>query len=318
MNPTVPVAYKLLDRIPQAHNIQKARLWRAAYFDPLVENIPRSALARSIPPFHITKIYFVEGAVVTSNIGSRQSDRRKIKKLVAEYVEEKTMGSFIFITLPYLGRALIVGEWVAYIHGVKLPAAKCNHRVTVERFKELPTVLPSSETGGIEVSFTRATGVSHRLNDEKSRKGHDQGDRQEEEEEQPIHGRTEKIEKMGKKKDQRSDRNLPSLTLNISNKFDPTREYVIKSKYAQIRLYSSPQSPITLSKSLPCFDTSVMLFMSSSSNSSENMAFVSLICSDRPSLTPTMDPATDGCSPKSSEHMRKQHRSITNPTKSDI
>ncbi|URE42632.1 hypothetical protein MUK42_13591, partial [Musa troglodytarum] len=157
MNPTVPVAYKLLDRIPQAHNIQKARLWRAAYFDPLVENIPRSALARSIPPFHITKIYFVEGAVVTSNIGSRQSDRRKIKKLVAEYVEEKTMGSFIFITLPYLGRALIVGEWVAYIHGVKLPAAKCNHRVTVERFKELPTVLPSSETGGIEVSFTRAT-----------------------------------------------------------------------------------------------------------------------------------------------------------------
>ncbi|URE42630.1 hypothetical protein MUK42_13591 [Musa troglodytarum] len=98
MNPTVPVAYKLLDRIPQAHNIQKARLWRAAYFDPLVENIPRSALARSIPPFHITKIYFVEGAVVTSNIGSRQSDRRKIKKLVAEYVEEKTMGSVLLHT----------------------------------------------------------------------------------------------------------------------------------------------------------------------------------------------------------------------------
>ncbi|THU54287.1 hypothetical protein C4D60_Mb10t23450 [Musa balbisiana] len=86
MNPTVPVANKLLDRIPQAYNIQKARLWRAEYFDPLVENTSRSALASSIPPLHITKIYFVEGAVVvlllnlvTSNIGSRRSDRSRVR-----------------------------------------------------------------------------------------------------------------------------------------------------------------------------------------------------------------------------------------------
>ncbi|CAL9177372.1 unnamed protein product, partial [Musa hybrid cultivar] len=105
MNPTVPVANKLLDRIPQAYNIQKARLCRAAYFDPLVENTSRSALASSIPPLHITKIYFVEVAVVvlllnlvTSNIGSRRSDRRKIEKVVAECVEEKIMGS-VFFTL---------------------------------------------------------------------------------------------------------------------------------------------------------------------------------------------------------------------------
>ncbi|CAD5184514.1 unnamed protein product [Musa acuminata subsp. malaccensis] len=90
MNPTVPVANKLLDRIPQAYNIQKARLWRAAYFDPLVENTSRSALASSIPPLHITKIYFVEVAVVTSNIGSRRSDRRNREKVVAECVEEKS------------------------------------------------------------------------------------------------------------------------------------------------------------------------------------------------------------------------------------
>ncbi|RZS08487.1 hypothetical protein BHM03_00039439, partial [Ensete ventricosum] len=62
INPTVPVANKLLDRIPQAYSIQKLRLWRAASFDPLVENTWRSALASSIPPLHVTTIYFVKGA----------------------------------------------------------------------------------------------------------------------------------------------------------------------------------------------------------------------------------------------------------------
>lgn len=61
------------------------------------------------------------------------------------------------------------------------------------------------------------------------------------------------------------------------------------------RLYSSPQSPITLSRSFPFFKTSWMLFTSSLSSTRENTAFESLICSDRPSLTPTIDPATACC-----------------------
>ena len=76
------------------------------------------------------------------------------------------------------------------------------------------------------------------------------------------------------------------------------------------RLYSSPQSPITLSRSFPFFKTSWMLFTSSSSKTRENTALESLICSDRPSLTPTIDPATAGCN--LAKHYRNSNCSSNN------
>lgn len=85
---------------------------------------------------------------------------------------------------------------------------------------------------------------------------------------------------------------LPPLPLSL---------FISLHNYA---LYSSPQSPIISIRFLPLFDASVMLFMSSSSNSSEKMALVSFMCSESPSLTPTIEPATDVYSHKQPKWQR--------------
>ncbi|CAL9197283.1 unnamed protein product, partial [Musa hybrid cultivar] len=104
MNPTVPVANKILDRIPQAYNIQKARLRRIIYLRLPRRN--RSSRSRSVlhKGIEISQLVFDSFSLVlllnlvTSNIGSRRSDRRKREKVVAECVEEKIMVS-VFFTL---------------------------------------------------------------------------------------------------------------------------------------------------------------------------------------------------------------------------
>lgn len=84
-----------------------------------------------------------------------------------------------------------------------------------------------------------------------------------------------------------------------------------------MRLYSSPQSPITFIRSFPLLETSCMLFTSSSSRTSENTALVSLICSDKPSRTPIIDPATAGCS--STYHtIPEEWKSIRNNAVDDL